>query len=186
MSEEAKRERFERLILPHLDAAYTLAFWLARDEDRARDAVQEAYLRALRYFGSFRGEDGRPWLLKIVRNACFEMLERERTSVAAVEFDEEAVGPEMAAPGAVLVFPVNPETAAIERAGRELVWRCLRAMPHDYREALVLRELHGCSYKEIAAIAGVPIGTVMSRLARARRLLRAKIAASVKREDTGT
>jgi len=173
-------------MLPHLDAAYTLAFWLTRNEDQARDAVQEAFLRAFRFFGSFRGEDGRPWLLKIVRNACYELLEREHASAGAGEFDEEAVGAEATAPGAVLVFPVNPETAAIERANRELVRRCLKAMPHDYREVLVLRELHGCSYKEIAVIAGVPIGTVMSRLARGRRLLRARIGESVKREETGT
>lgn len=185
MSEEAKRERFERLMLPHLDAAYTLAFWLARDEDRAKDAVQEAYLRALRFFGSFRGEDGRPWLLKIVRHACYEMLDRERAS-AADQLDEEAQGADGTATGAVLVFPLGPEAAAIARARRELVHDSLRAMPHDYREVLVLRELHGCAYKEIAAIASIPIGTVMSRLARARRLLRTKIAGHVKREDTGT
>lgn len=179
-------ERFERLMLPHLDAAYTLAFWLTRDEDRAKDAVQEAYLRALRFFGSFRGEDGRPWLLKIVRNACYELLKRERAAGAAEELDEQVHAPDSAAPGAVLIFPLNPEAAAIERASRRLVHDCLRALPHDYREVLVLRELHGCAYKEIAAIAGIPIGTVMSRLARGRRLLQAKITGRVKREDTGT
>lgn len=186
MSWQAKRERFEHLILPHLDAAYTLAFWLTRNEEQAREAVQEAFLRALRFFGSFRGEDGRPWLLKIVRNACFELLEREQTSVAAGEFDEEAVPAEMAAPGAVLVFPVNPETAAIKRAGRELVHDCLRTLPHDYRETVILRELHGCSYKEIATICAVPIGTVMSRLARGRRLLQFTILDRMKPRATGT
>ncbi len=186
MAEPPHRERFERLMLPHLDAAYALAIWLTRNEEQARDAVQDAYLRALRFFGSFRGEDGRPWLLKIVRNACYELLEREHHRAAAGEFDEETLDAAAVAPGAVLVLPVNPEAAAIERASGELVRRCLGAMPHDFREALVLRELHGCTYKEIAAIAGVPIGTVMSRLARGRRLLQAKITASVKREDTGT
>ena len=184
--ESTQRERFERLMLPHLDAAYTLARWIMRDEHEARDAVQDAYLRALRFFGSFHGEDGRPWLMRIVRNACYELLERGRALAAAGEFDEAALGVDSVAPGAVLVLPVNPEAAAIERASRDLVRRCLRAIPPDYREVLVLRELHGCSYKEIASIAAIPIGTVMSRLARARRLLQARISESARREDTGT
>lgn len=186
MRGEIQRERFERLMLPHLDAAYTLAFWLTRNEDQAQDAVQEAFLRALRFFGSFRGEDGRPWLLKIVRNACYELLERERAAGAPEELDEQVHTPDAAAPGAVLVFPVNPEAAAIERAGRELVHGCLRTLPPDYREALILRELHGFSYKEIAAICGVPIGTVMSRLSRGRRLLQFRLIDRLKRKDTGT
>jgi RNA polymerase sigma-70 factor (ECF subfamily) len=184
--EPAQRARFERLMLPHLDAAYALALWLTRNEAQAADAVQEAFLRAMRFFGSFRGEAGRPWLLKIVRNACYELREREQAYAEAAEFDEERMGAESAAAGAVYVLPVNPEAAAIERADRELVRRCLRALPGDFREALVLRELHGCSYKEIAAIAGVPIGTVMSRLARGRRLLQAKICEQARRKDTGT
>lgn len=184
MSDAHARERFERLMLPHLDAAYTLARWLMRDEERAREAVQEACLRALRYFASFRGEDGRPWLLGIVRNACYEMLQREQH--AAASLDEEALEEHAVGPGTVRVLPVNPEAAAIDRARREAVRRCLEEMPFCYREVLVLRELHGCPYREIAAIAGVPIGTVMSRLARARRLLLAKLAASAELKDTGT
>jgi RNA polymerase sigma-70 factor (ECF subfamily) len=186
LAEPAQRTRFERLMLPHLDAAYALALWLTRNEAQAADAVQEAYLRALRFFGSFRGEHGRPWLLKIVRHACYELRERDQAATDAVEFEEETMGAESAAAGAVFVLPVNPEAALIERADRELVQRCLRALPSDYREALVLRELHGCSYKEIAAIAGIPIGTVMSRLARGRRLLQARICEQARRKDTGT
>lgn len=181
-----ERERFERLMLPHLDAAYGLARWLTKNDELAKDAVQEAYLRALRFFGSLRGTDGRPWLLRIVRNACFEMIEREQTSAAVEEFDEERHGDEMAAAGAVFVLPVNPEAAAIERAERQLVRDCLACLPRHYREALVLREIQDCSYKEIADITGVPIGTVMSRLARARRLLRGTISHRVKRNETGT
>lgn len=173
-------------MLPHLDAAYTLALWLTRNEAGAADAVQEAFLRAFRFFGTFRGEDGRPWLLKIVRNTCYALLEQEHASAGAGDFDEQAVSAETVAAGAVVAFPVNPEAAAIDRANRDLVRRCLKAMPYDYREVLVLRELHGCSYKEIAAIAAVPIGTVMSRLARGRRLLRAKVGESMKHEETGT
>lgn len=173
-------------MLPHLDAAYTLALWLTRNEAQAADAVQEAFLRALRFFASFHGEDGRPWLLKIVRNACYALQAQEQGARGAGEFDEQTVSAETVGAGAVVAFPVNPETAAIDRANAELVRRCLRELPYDYREALVLRELHGCSYKEIAAIAAVPIGTVMSRLARGRRLLRARIGECMKYEETGT
>lgn len=180
------RARFESLLLQHLDAAYALAFWLTRNEDQARDAVQDAYLRALRYEGSFRGGDGRGWLLKIVRNACHELRERERHAALAGEFDEQAIGPEMVAIGAVIAFPRNPEAGAVERASGELVRRCLRTLPQEFREVLILRELHGSSYKEIASIAGIPLGTVMSRLARARRLFLVRITETVKQEDTGT
>ena len=186
MSATADRDRFARQMLPHLDAAYALAYWLTRNEDEARDAVQEAYLRALRFYRSFRGGDGRGWMLKIVRNACHEMRDRERHAVLAGEFDEEAISPDMVATGAVIAFPRNPEAGAIERARGELVQRCLRMLPHEFREVVVLRDLHGCSYKEIASIAGIPLGTVMSRLARGRRLVTARITEAVKLEDTGT
>lgn len=173
-------------MLPHMDAAYALAYWLMRNEDQARDAVQEAYLRAFRFHGSFRGGDGRGWLLKIVRNACNDLRDRERHAALAGEFDEEAIGPEMVATGAVIPFPRNPEAGAIERARGELVQRCLRMLPHEFREVVVLRDLHDCSYKEIATIVGIPLGTVMSRLSRGRRLVMARITGSSKREDTGT
>lgn len=180
------RARFDRLVLAHLDAAYALAFWLMRNEDEARDAVQEAYLRAFRFYRSFHGPDGRSWLLKIVRNSCLDMRDRERHAARASEFDEESVSTETVATGAVIAFPRNPEVVAIERASGEWVRRCIRKLPPDFREVLVLRELHGCSYREIALIAGIQPGTVMSRLARARRLLLASIVATVKQEDTGT
>lgn len=186
MSEEAKRERFERLVLPHMDAAYNLARWLTRNEAQAEEAVQEAFLRAFKFFGGFRGGEARPWLLGIVRNTCYTLLERERGAVATDEFHEENHGEEAVAVGAVLNFPVNPETAAIERADRELVQGCLRALPPEYRDVLVLREVHDCSYKEIAAIAEIPIGTVMSRLARGRRLLQRALSEHVRKKDTGT
>ncbi len=184
MLDEAKRAQFERQVLPHLDAAFSLARWLTRDAVQAEEAVQEAYLRALRFFGTFRGEDARPWILGVVRNACFSLLAREKSGAAA-QFDEEAHGEEAVAQGTVLRFPVDPEAAAIERAERERVHRCLRALPADYREAVVLREIHGCSYKEIAHIADVPIGTVMSRLARGRKLLQRSLA-GLRERGTGT
>lgn len=186
MSDEIKRERFERLVLPHMDAAYSLASWLTRNEARAEDAVQEAYLRAFRFFDALRGDDARPWLLGIVRNTCYTLLERDRGSGAPDEFDEGSHGEETVAPGAVVSFPVNPETAAIENADRELVQQCLRGLPPEYREVVVLREINDCSYKEIAAIAEIPIGTVMSRLARGRRLLQRALSERMERKDTGT
>lgn len=185
MLSESEQERFERAMLPHLDAAYGLARWLTRNHELAEDAVQEAYLRALRFFGSLRGSDGRPWLLKIVRNACFELMEREQMAGGSEAYDEEQHGAATAAVGAVVVLPVNPEAAAIDRAERQLVRECIASLPCDFREAIVLRELHDCSYKEIADITGAPIGTVMSRLSRARRLLQGLISQRVKRE-TGT
>jgi RNA polymerase sigma factor (sigma-70 family) len=181
---DAERARFKRLMLPHLDAAYALAYWLTRNEDEARDAVQEAYLRAMRYFASFRGDDGRGWLLRIVRNACHELRHQERHAALGGEFDEAAIGPEAVATGAVIAFPRNPEAVAIERADGEMVRRSLRLLPQEFREVIVLRELHGCSYREIAAIAAIPMGTVMSRLARGRRLLLARIAGTVAHEET--
>jgi RNA polymerase sigma-70 factor (ECF subfamily) len=184
--DEAKRERFERLVLPHLDAAFGLARWLMRDAIQAEEAVQEAYLRAYRFFSAFRGEDARPWILGVVRNACYSLLERERRAAGTAPFDDEVHGEESAAPGTVLPFPLDPEAAAIERAERELLQACLRGLPAAYREAIVLRELHGCSYREIAHVVDVPIGTVMSRLARARKLLRRALATQMQERGTGT
>jgi RNA polymerase sigma-70 factor (ECF subfamily) len=185
--DEAKRERFERLVLPHLDAAFGLARWLMRDPVQAEDAVQEAYLRAYRFFGGFRGEDARPWLLGVVRHACYSLLERERRAGApAQEFDERVHGEEALAAGTVVRFPLDPQAAVIERAERERIRTCLAALPAEYREALVLRELHGCSYREIAQIAEVPLGTVMSRLARGRKLLACALGAERREKGTGT
>ena len=186
MRDDWERERFERLMLPHMDAAYNLARWLTRNDDLAEDAVQEAYLRALRFFGSLRGDDARPWLLRIVRNACYELRQREQLPGPAEGFDENQHGPEAVAAGAVIVLPVNPEAAAIARAESELVRECLASMPRDLHEVLVLRDIEGCTYKEIADILGAPIGTVMSRLSRARRLLQGIITARVRSRETGT
>jgi RNA polymerase sigma-70 factor (ECF subfamily) len=174
-------------VLPHLDAAYSLARWLMRDPVQAEEAVQEAYLRAFRFFGSFRGDDARPWLLGVVRNACYSLLEHERRERAVTVHEDEQVGEQAAAPGTVLAFPLDPEAAAIQRADRELVCRCLAGLPAEFREAVVLRELQGCSYREIAAIVDIPLGTVMSRLARGRKLLqRALAAALLDNRHTGT
>jgi RNA polymerase sigma-70 factor (ECF subfamily) len=186
LSEQVKRQRFERLVLPHMDAAYSLACWLMRNEARAEEAVQEAYLRAFKFFGSCRGGDARPWLLGIVRNTCYTLNARDRDVGVPDEFDESDHGEEAVAPGAIVSFPANPETAAIENAERQLVHHCLRTLPAEFREVVILRELHECSYREIAAIAEIPIGTVMSRLARGRRLLQQALSEHVQRKDTGT
>jgi len=158
-----QRDRFQKSVLPWLDAAYNLARYLLRDVHEAEDAVQEAFLRAVRHFDGFRGGDGRAWLLSIVRNTCFTQLRRRRSAGEAIEFAEEMHSTEPEGSGPV---------ADLERTvAAEQVREGLARLAVEFREVLVLRELEGLSYKEIAQVAGVPIGTVMSRLARARRQL---------------
>lgn len=186
MDERDTRARFERLVLPHLDAAYSLAVWLVRDDMQAEEAVQEACLRAFRFFGGLRGEDARPWFLGIVRNACYTLLQRNKHGRMPQPFNEDGTDEDTVAPGALVSFPVNPEVAALRAADRERVHACLRALPAEFREAVVLREIHGFSYREIAAVCAVPVGTVMSRLSRGRRLLQQALAEPREREETGT
>jgi RNA polymerase sigma-70 factor (ECF subfamily) len=170
------RERFERLAGAHLGAAFNLAYWIMRDRAAAEDVVQDAYLRAFRAFASFRGEDIRPWLLAIVRNTAYRAIEtRKRTSGNVVSFDEVARGREpgerldLTAPGP------SPETAAITSGEGRLVAECLAELPLGFRDILVLREIEGLSYREIAEVMAVPIGTVMSRLSRAREEMRMSV-----------
>jgi RNA polymerase sigma-70 factor (ECF subfamily) len=153
--------RFEQLVLPHLDAAFNLARWVLRGRSDAEDVAQDAMLRAFRFFRGFHGGDARAWLLQIVRNTCYTWLEKNRPMELTTEFDEELY-PQ---PGA------TPESLAIAGDNRERLTRALEDLPPRFREVLVLRELEGCSYKEIAAITSMPIGTVMSALARARQRL---------------
>jgi len=162
-------DRFHESVLPYLDAAYNLARYLVRDPHDAEDAVQEAFLRATRHFDGFRGVDGRAWLLSIVRNACFTLLRRRRSGSEVVEFEEEMHSVEDGASG--------PEADLARTIAAEQVQEGLARLPVEFREVLVLREMEGLSYKEIAQVAGVPIGTVMSRLARARRQLSAALTA---------
>ena len=168
MSDRDRVARVETALLPHLDAAYDLARWLTRDDRDADDVVQEAYLRALRYLDGLRGDDGRAWLLTIVRRTCYTWLARHRagpeTAVAAAGDHE----PDDAAS--------NPEALLIRHADRSLVRDAIEALPLEFREVLVLRELEELSYKEIAAVVEVPLGTVMSRLARARERLHRELA----------
>jgi RNA polymerase sigma-70 factor (ECF subfamily) len=167
--------RFERLVLPHLDAAYNLARWLTRNDDDARDVVQEAMLRALRYFGSMRGEHARPWLLQIVRHTCFSWLEQNRPAEVIAMDDHEDAWRDVPGPSSQ-----EPQVLAAGNADRARLNWALRALPPVYREVLVLRELEDLSYKDIARIADVPVGTVMSRLARGRELLRKILSGDVR------
>jgi RNA polymerase sigma-70 factor, ECF subfamily len=155
-----KLSRFEEAILPHLDAAYNLARWLMRNDADADDAVQDACLRALRFFGGFRGGDGRVWLLAIVRNTCYSKLKRNRAQELQTAFDEEVHGHNPDAP--------DPEAALLKSLDAAALQRAVETLPEEFREVVVMRELEGLSYKEIADVTEVPIGTVMSRLARAR------------------
>ena len=165
------------LLVPHLDAAYNLARWLMRNETDAEDLVQEAYLRAFRHFAGFRGGDGRAWLLTIVRNSCYDRLKQKGSRGQDADFDEavHSAGQQTS----------NPETLLILEERGELVRESLAELPPEYREVLVLRELEQLSYREIANLAGIPLGTVMSRLSRARQQLQQSLLAKAEPERTG-
>jgi RNA polymerase sigma-70 factor, ECF subfamily len=173
-SEDTQIASFDEIILPHLNAAHNLARWLVRGSDDAEDVVQEACLRAFRYFGNFRGGSGRAWLLSIVRTTAFGWLQKNRTQQLATEFDEEIhqEGGEA----------LNPETLLLQRADTQLLKQAMNHLPDRLREVLVLRELEGLSYKEIAEVVGVPMGTVMSTLFRARERFRHAASDLVRRQ----
>jgi RNA polymerase sigma-70 factor, ECF subfamily len=156
--------RFERILLPHLDAAHNLARWLVRNPQDAEDVVQEAYLRAFKFQDGYQGGDARAWLLKIVRNTSYSFLGRKRPAESAEEFDETVHREPAERP--------NAEAALIQDAESRAVREALQELPANFREILILREFEGLSYKEIAQIVNVPIGTVMSGLARGRTQLR--------------
>jgi RNA polymerase sigma-70 factor, ECF subfamily len=172
------RARFEQIVLPHLDAAFNLARWLLRNRADAEDVAQEALLRAYRFFGGFHGGDARAWLLQIVRNTCYTFLGKNRPAELMTEFDETQSTPAAQAVGQInSQLGGSPEAQAIAADENARLSRALDALPPRFREVLVLRELEGCSYKEIAAITAVPIGTVMSALSRARRQLQLTLTA---------
>jgi RNA polymerase sigma-70 factor (ECF subfamily) len=158
-----KRTNFEQSVLPHLGAAYNLARWLTRNEHDAEDVVQEAYMRAFKFFGGFRGGDSRAWLLTIVRNTCYTWLQQNRSREFATGLDDESYTAESDAP--------DPEATLLRNVDTEMLKRAIDELPVEFRETIVLRELEEMSYKEIADISGVPLGTVMSRLARGRKRL---------------
>lgn len=154
---------FEEAVLPHMDAAYKLAHWLTKNEEDAQDVVQEAFLRALKFFGSFHGPNSRPWLLTIVRNTCYTWLKRNRPAEAELD---EAIHLEA-------TDTSDPERILVLNSAKRAVREALETLPLEFREVLIMRELEELSYREIAAMAAIPVGTVMSRLARARQKLQA-------------
>jgi RNA polymerase sigma-70 factor (ECF subfamily) len=158
-----RAEGFDEVVLPHLDAGYRLALWLLRNKPDAEDVVQEASLRALRYFDSFNGEDGRVWFLRIVRNACCDFRDRRRRTPADPLDDKRQIADE---------WNPDPETLALRIDDVRQVERVLRALPESHRVLLVLRELEDLSYREVAEVLDVPLGTVMSGLSRARQAFR--------------
>src|SRR5436190_16000626 len=165
---------FDEIVLPHLDAAHNLARWLVRGSDDAEDVVQEACLQAFRYFGTFRGGNARAWLLKIVRNTAFRWLQKNRAQLFATEFNEAIHSEDCDGP--------NPEILLLQGATTQLLEQAMNVLPDRLREVLLLRELEGLSYKEIAEVAGVPIGTVMSTLFRARERFRHLASELVRRQ----
>jgi RNA polymerase sigma-70 factor (ECF subfamily) len=169
-AEQERMRRFRDAALPHLDEVYTLARYLMRNTDDAEDAVQECYLRALRHFDSYRGPAMQPWLLAILRNVCnSEFMRRSRGDLPTDYAQDESIAEKM---------PIwqetqtSPEKMILQQQDRTTIRRLVEELPEPFREAIVLREINDLSYKEIAEVAGVPVGTVMSRLARARAMLR--------------
>src|SRR6266566_3122207 len=175
VDDDERAKLFEQMVLPHLDAAYNLARWLAGNDHDAQDVAQEASLRAFRFFGSFRGENARAWLLSIVRNTFYTWLRKNRPPENTIEVNDETLDIEDASPNAEAVNPQFVDADAVRRAITDL--------PVEFREIVILREMEGFSYKEIADLAEVPIGTVMSRLARARKLLQKRLTAEFSPRD---
>ncbi len=180
--EKDKLVGFEQTVLPHMDAAYNLARWLTRNEHDAQDMVQEAYLRAFKFFEGFHGAEARAWLLTIVRNTCYTWLQQNRAHEITTMFDEEI--------HSVDSDTSNPATLALQSADQQILRQALDELPVEsqaldelpveFREVVVLRDLEGFSYKEISDIANIPTGTVMSRLARARERLKRILCARLK------
>src|SRR2546426_2155871 len=177
MKERTSSGNFENDILPHLDAAYNLARWLTRNGQDAEDAVQEACLRAFRFFGGFRGGDARTWLLKIVRNTCYTQLQKNRPREPATTFDEEIHSEEGDS--------LSPEALLLRSADSQLLRQALEELPVKFREVLVLRELEGLSYSEIAEVSNIPLGTVMSSLSRGRERLRQSLTGLLNKDVPG-
>ena len=174
MVEQYATGSVEESLLPHLDAAYNLARWLMRNPADAEDVVQEAFLRAMRFFDGFRGGDSRAWLLKIVRNTSYSWIRKNRPTESFDEFDETVHSSE--------ALGESAEAKLVSQSESERVTKAIEALPAAFREVLVLREFEGLSYKEISDMTGVPMGTVMSSLSRARQRLREDLQPRTERE----
>lgn len=172
MDERERLTLFEQTVLPHLDAAYNLARWLANNDQDAQDVAQEALLRAFKFFANFRGENPRAWLLAIVRNTFYTWLRKNRPQEIMIDLGAEALEVEDST--------VNADVLNARLADVEAVRNAVAELPPPYREIVILREMEGLSYKEISDLAGIPIGTVMSRLARARAQLQKRLAGQFK------
>ncbi|MDN7179139.1 sigma-70 family RNA polymerase sigma factor [Caballeronia sp. SEWSISQ10-4 2] len=173
MADPVNAQRFEKLVLPHMNSAFNVARWLTHNDQDAQDVVQEAYLRAFRFFGGFRGEDARAWLLSIVRNTFYTWHQQNRGHAAdTTEFEEDMHSLETS----TAEHDDSPEAMLIRSQSQKRVHKALQSLRLEYREVVVLRELEELSYKEIAAIVGIPMGTVMSRLGRGRQQLAALLA----------
>jgi RNA polymerase sigma-70 factor (ECF subfamily) len=168
LDEHEKQARFEQTVMPHLDAAYNLARWLTGNEHDAQDVVQDAYLRAYKFFGGFRGGNSRSWLLTIVRNVAYTWLQQNKSRHLTMPYEEEI--------HSVEDDSANPSVVLVQSANRDHIRQAIDSLPVEFREIVVLREIEGLAYKEIADVAGIPIGTVMSRLARARKQLQKSLA----------
>lgn len=175
VEEQSKLSRFEQHIMPHMNAAYNLARWMSRSDSDAQDVVQESYLRAFKYFDGFRGGDSRAWLLRIVRNVFYDWLKYNRRQETSEPFDEETHG-------AIDETRGSDGRLLLEKADHELLHKAIAGLPLEFREILVLRELEGFSYNEISQLANIPLGTVMSRLARARERLRTQLIGFMQKE----
>jgi RNA polymerase sigma-70 factor (ECF subfamily) len=176
VDEQNKQARFQDLIMPHLDAAYNLAHWLIRNTSDAEDVVQEAFLRAFKFLDGFHGGNSRAWLLTIVRNASYDWLRANRKNDETIEFDEELHGPEE--------ILSESEATIMRTTQQQVVRQAIEELPVGFREVTILRELEGISYKEIAEIIQVPVGTVMSRLARARDQLQRCLPARLRQDQS--
>ena len=173
MSAPSQVVKFEQIILPHADAAYNLARWLVHNDHDAEDVTQEAFLRAFKFFEGFHGTNGRVWLLKIVRNTCYSWLTRNRPQEGLPLEEEKLVLEDRAS---------NPEEKLIQNADGAMLQEILAALPVEFREVAVMADVEGLSYKEISEIAGISMGTVMSRLARARQKLRRSLIKRMEKE----
>ena len=174
LKDQDKQAQFEQTVLPHINAAFNLAHWLINNDQDAEDIVQESYLRAYKYYSSYQGGNSRAWLLTIVRNTCYTWLHENQAQGLTVDLDDEL--------SSVEFDGADPERSLQIKADQQSVGRAMEELPAAYRELIVLREMEALSYKEIALIAGVPIGTVMSRLARARQALKECLSQRYKEE----
>lgn len=173
----SNKDKFEEIVLPHLNAAFNLARWLTGNDQDAEDVVQEAYLRAYKFLDGFREGSGRSWLLTIVRNTYYNWLQQNRSHNLEISLDPELE--------TMQSNELHPEAKLIQNADSDLLRQILKELPLEYREVIVLREIEDMSYKEISNLINIPLGTVMSRLARGRKQLQEHLLYHLSKEKSG-